>query len=171
MVFLASRIEQGWFICKIHVMWSNLVSYTLLFNVWGCKGFSCSPMLQLFDQNDTKTVILLNITILYFLFEYIKKILIWVFSSLFCLAWFLRNHSNLLIRSSRTFFIYEQYWKQLCISTVLVIIHNKKNYLTETCHSICIVLLLLVLIASIVLICKSLWIKASAKWLNVNLND
>ncbi len=31
-----------------------------------------------------------------------------------------------------------------------------------------VVALLLVLIASIVLICKSLWIKASAKWLNVN---
>ncbi len=31
-----------------------------------------------------------------------------------------------------------------------------------------IVALLLVLIASIVLICKSLWISVSAKWLNVN---
>ncbi len=40
--------------------------------------------------------------------------------------------------------------------------------LTETCYSPCISLLfLLILIASIVLICKSLWIKASAKWLNV----
>ncbi len=34
--------------------------------------------------------------------------------------------------------------------------------LTET-----IIVVLLVLIASIVIICKSLWIKASAKWLNV----
>ncbi len=29
---------------------------------------------------------------------------------------------------------------------------------------------MLIWIASIVLICKSLWIKASAKWLNVNAN-
>ncbi len=34
-----------------------------------------------------------------------------------------------------------------------------------------IVALLLVLIASIILICKSLWIKASAKWLNVKTHD
>ncbi len=32
------------------------------------------------------------------------------------------------------------------------------------------VVLILQLIASIVLICKSLWIKASAKWLNININ-
>ncbi len=50
---------------------------------------------------------------------------------------------------------------------------NKNCYvycvrLTKACHSTCMfVALLLVLIASIVLICKSLWIKVS-KWLNVN---
>ncbi len=41
--------------------------------------------------------------------------------------------------------------------------------LTEACHLLLhVAALLLVLIASIVLICKLLWIKASAKWLNVN---
>ncbi len=35
--------------------------------------------------------------------------------------------------------------------------------LTKTCYSTCVLLLLLILIASIVLICKSLWIKVSTK--------
>ncbi len=41
--------------------------------------------------------------------------------------------------------------------------------LTETCYSTCMLLLFCWFwFASIVLICKSLWIKASAKWQNVN---
>ncbi len=53
------------------------------------------------------------------------------------------------------------YFTPLLLAKVRV--HN-----SDLSYSTCILFaLLLVLIASIVLICKSLWIKASAKWLNV----
>ncbi len=57
------------------------------------------------------------------------------------------------------------------------LLYNKKTCyiccvkLFETCYSTCISLhFCWFFIASIVLICKSLWIKASAKWHNVNVN-
>ncbi len=106
------------------------------------------------------------------------SILILFYLSVFFLFW--KTHTHLTLYQLHIYSVTASCsWKTntrflFSIFYLLVFLKKKKTpcyvyyvRLTKTCHSTCMLLpFCWFLIASIALICKSLWTKASAKWLN-----